>query len=114
MLHTRNDKESFNRAYNLAKRFKQTEIPQFADTYGWACYQIGKHVEAYKALSYALEKLPNQYIIYYHLGMNELARNNSKAAKANLKTARELSNDSSYISKKDINQILANIDKKAK
>jgi cellulose synthase operon protein C len=46
LLKYRTDSISMNRMYKLAKVAKNSELPEFLDTYGHICYKLGKLVEA--------------------------------------------------------------------
>lgn len=86
----RADNNSRNHAYELARRFAQSDIPQFQDTLGWAAYQIGKYTEAASLLESAAERMPNMPIFRYHLGMSYLALENWEAAERELRKSLEL------------------------
>jgi len=92
----RTDHASLNRAYELAQRFKRSDIPQFKDTLGWANYRIGKHDEASSLLQGATEQLPNLPVFRYHLGMNYLAQADKEAARRELEKALELAGEAAF------------------
>lgn len=64
----RDDEESLERAYTVARRLRGTEVPPFQDTYGWILYRRGDVEEAISYLEPAAEGLPNDPIVQYHLG----------------------------------------------
>ncbi|NTV94213.1 MAG: tetratricopeptide repeat protein [Thiobacillus sp.] len=83
----RSDKASLNRAYEIAQRFRRSEIPQFKDTLGWISYKLGKGDEAVSLIGEAAKLLPDQSVMHYHLGMSYIAVNNKDAAKKELEKA---------------------------
>ena len=64
----REDEESLTRAWNVARRFNDTEIPAMQDTYGWILHRRGESAEALPYLEAAAAGLPNDPIVQYHLG----------------------------------------------
>lgn len=86
----RTDKASLSRAYDIAQRFKRSDVPQFKDTLGWAAYRMGKAGEAVPLIEDAVKKLPDLAVFHYHLGMSYLATNKKDAAKKELEKALEL------------------------
>jgi len=106
LTENRKDKKSFNKAYNLSKRFKRTEIPQFKDTFGWANYRIGKYKDASLLLESAVKQLPTIPDVHYHLGMNYLAQKNKTLAREALEKALTLVGDKPYARAKEIRTTL--------
>lgn len=81
------DKASFEKAYQISQRFKNSDIPQFKDTLGWAAYRMEKYDEALSLIKSASEQLPQSAIIYYHLGKvyeSKLDKLNAKRAFENV------------------------------
>ena len=87
MTDHKTDKASLDRAYNLAKPLKETDIPQYLDTYGWASYKVGKLDEAELSLTKAIEKMPKVAVFQYHLAKIYIAKSDKEKAKAALKLA---------------------------
>ncbi len=85
------DAATIERAYEMSKRFKSSNIPQFKDTLGWIQYRMGNIDEATILLSDAAEKLPNLAILRYHLGMAHVASERNQSAIEELEKALELS-----------------------
>ena len=75
------DKKSHEQAYAIAQRFKNSEIPQFKDTLGWAAYRLGKYDEALALMKSVSGKMPNAPIFNYHLGKIYLAKSDKVNAK---------------------------------
>ncbi len=106
LTENRTDKTSFNKAYNLSKRFKRSEVPQFKDTFAWANYHIGKYDDASLLLESAIEQLPNIPDFHYHLGMIYLAKENKAMAREELEKALKLSLDKTFNKTEEIRATL--------
>ena len=105
----RSDKASFSRAYNLVVKLKDSEIPQFLDTFGWASYRVGKLDEAEKALKIATEKLPEVAVFHYHLGKVYIEKNDSIKAKQALQNAIKYSQNQQFSQKDEANELLKSL-----
>lgn len=105
----RTDKESLTKAYNISRRFKNSDIPQFKDTLGWASYRIGKYAEADSLLKSAIARSPNIPDFHYHLGMNYLAKEEKKLAREELEKALKLAGDNNFSKVKEIRATLEKI-----
>src|SRR5690606_35834180 len=62
----RDDRASLERAYELARRFERSSVPQFKDTLGWVKYKLGKFDEAAPLLQGAVEQMPELPVLRYH------------------------------------------------
>ena len=62
------DETGLNRAWTVARRFRDTELPAMQDTYGWILHRRGESAEALLYMEAAAEGLPNDPIVQYHLG----------------------------------------------
>lgn len=93
---SRKDPASIKRAYELAQKFRNTEIPQMKDTVGWTAHLAGKTREASDFLKSASTAAPDLAVAHYHYGMNQLALNNTKDAKVALQRSIELSKTSPF------------------
>ena len=93
LLDNRSDKESFERAFSLADRLKNSNVPQFQDTLGWAQYKRGDYKNSIVTLEGALAKLPNLAAVHYHLAMAYRADGQSDKATDQLKSALALEPD---------------------
>lgn len=67
------DDASLERAYQVARRLRGTEVAPFQDTYGWIAHRRGETEEAITYLEPAAEALRNDPIVQYHLGTAYLA-----------------------------------------
>ena len=63
----REDPESLERAYTVARRLRGTNVPPFQDTYGWILFRRGQIDEALSYLRPAAEALVSDPIVHYHL-----------------------------------------------
>ncbi len=92
----RHDEKDLKRAYELAQRFRGSQVPYFRDTFAWASHRVGKVQEAGDLLKTVVDEVPDVAAIQYHRGMNQLAQNNKEAARKSLQRAIELSKDSPF------------------
>lgn len=86
----RNDAESLDRAYTIARRLRGSDIPAFQDTYGWIAYRRGDFDDALAHLEPAAEGLPEDPRVHYHLGATYAAMNRTAEALEAFKAAIEL------------------------
>jgi tetratricopeptide (TPR) repeat protein len=100
LLEYRTDKDSLDRAYSLTEGLKNSNVPQFQDTVGWAQYQRGDFKTAVATLEGAQAKSPNVGAIRYHLGMSYIATGQAEKASEQLKAALQLEPDGSPLKKK--------------
>ena len=63
------DPMALERAFNIAVRFQNSDVPQFLDTLGWIHYLRGDNHAALPLLKRAAEKLPGSGAAQFHLGM---------------------------------------------
>lgn len=64
---TPEDEAVIDRAWSIARRLRDTDIPQFQDTYGRIVFLRGEHEEALKYLEPAAENLERDAIVQQHL-----------------------------------------------
>ncbi|CUH49055.1 tetratricopeptide repeat protein [Ruegeria atlantica] len=76
----RDDVESLERAFTIARRLRGTNIPAFQDTYGWIAYRRGDFDDALIHLEPAAQGLPNDPMVQYHLGATYAALNRNTEA----------------------------------
>jgi tetratricopeptide (TPR) repeat protein len=86
----RDDEESLNRAYRIARRLRGTEVPPFQDTYGWIAYRKGEYEDALEHLEPAATALAEDPLVQFHLGMTYLALGRREEALDQLRRAMEL------------------------
>lgn len=93
MLSTyRMDDESLERAWIVARRFRETEIPQMQDTYGWILHRRGETADALPYLERAAAGLPGDPVVQYHLGQSYLANDRTADAIAQFEKVVEIAN----------------------
>lgn len=63
----RDDAASLDRAWAIARRLRDTEVPAFQDTYGWLAFRRGEPETALPYLEAAATGLPQDPIVQYHL-----------------------------------------------
>ncbi|MFC3060295.1 tetratricopeptide repeat protein [Paenirhodobacter populi] len=77
---TRDDQESLDRAWTVARRLNGTQVPAFLDTYGWISFRRGDTAGALSALEKAAKGLPDDPAVAYHLGRAYAAQGRKEAA----------------------------------
>ena len=88
--HRAGDPAAIDRAYQVAGRLRNATLPHYRDTYGWTRHLKGDHKEALEHLTAALEGLPQQPWVHYHVGMTQAALKNAAEARKHLEKALEL------------------------
>ncbi|MCA8883643.1 MAG: tetratricopeptide repeat protein [Rhodobacteraceae bacterium] len=83
----RDDAESLERAFVIARRLRGSTIPAFQDTYGWIAYRLGNLDEALENLEPAAQRLPNDPTVQYHLAKTYDALDRPADAKTYLERA---------------------------
>lgn len=63
----KDDTDSLDRAWEIARRLRDTDVPAFQDTYGWLAFRRGDADTALPYLESAATGLPNDPIVQYHL-----------------------------------------------
>ncbi|WP_424985048.1 tetratricopeptide repeat protein [Microbulbifer sp. S227A] len=66
----RDDDESLQRAYTVARRLRDSDVPAFQDTYGWITHRRGSYDDAQGYLKSASEGLPQDIAVQFHLAAN--------------------------------------------
>jgi len=89
----REDDESLQRAYAIARRLRGTDIAAFQDTYGWIAHRLGNSEEALGYLEPAGNVLLNDPVVQYHLAENYLALGRDADALVRLRKVAELVQD---------------------
>ncbi len=90
----RDDAEGLERAFAIARRLRDSNIPAFQDTYGWIEYRRGNYEEALEYLKPAAVGLPTDALTQFHLGMTYVAMKNTAKAREVLTRTLELAGDS--------------------
>ena len=89
----REDAESLERAYNVGRRLRGSDVPAFQDTYGWIMYRRGDYDQALANLEPAADSLREDPIVQYHLAMVYLAVQRNTDALDRFKRAVALAGD---------------------
>jgi cellulose synthase operon protein C len=89
----RDDPESLERGFTIARRLRGLGVPAFQDTYGWISYRRGDLAEALANLEPAAAGLPNDPLVQYHLGMTYVALERPEDAAAALRRALKIAGD---------------------
>ncbi len=86
----RNDEESLEQAWRIARRLQDANSPALMDTYGWILHRRGKSDEALTYLEKAAQGLPGDAIVQYHLGQVYVALERTDEALAQFRMAVEI------------------------
>lgn len=97
ILDNRSDKPSIDRAIGLSEKLKNSSLPQFQDTIGWAEYKRGDFKSAITVLEGVVSKTPNLAAARYHLGMSYVADGQKDKATEQFKMALTLEPDGSAL-----------------
>lgn len=81
------DTESLDRARVVARRLRDSSVPQFQDTYGWILYRSGDVEASLDYLEPAAEALSQDPIVQIHLGMAYASLGRQDDAQAQLDRA---------------------------
>lgn len=77
--------------YAQSAREYKPDDPRIADTLGWIYFKKNTSLLAVSLLKEAAEKLPNEPMVHYHLGIVQAKNGDATAAKHSLQTALKLS-----------------------
>ncbi len=89
----RDDAESLDRAYQIARRLRGSEFAPFQDTYGWIAYRRGDYEEALSHLEPAAAGMATDALVQFHLGMAYAAAGRTADAIAQLEKTVEMAGD---------------------
>ncbi|MBF9036674.1 tetratricopeptide repeat protein [Rhodobacterales bacterium HKCCE2091] len=76
----RDDEETLERAWTIARRLRGTDVPAFQDTYGWIAFRRGEVEQARDYLADAAAGLPDDPLVRFHYGMALAALEENEAA----------------------------------
>ncbi len=105
----RADDESVERAFNIARRLRGTEVPAFQDTYGWIQYRRGNPEVALEYLEPAAAGLPQDPFVQFHLGMVYHALGRQGDARRQLERALEIAADAPLPQFEEAREVLATL-----
>lgn len=86
----RDDPESIDRAYTVARRLKGNAVPAFQDTYGWIAFRKGNTDEALEPMEAAAAGLPNDPTVQFHLAEVYAALGRTEDARAAYEKSRQI------------------------
>lgn len=89
----REDEESLERAFSVARRLRGTDVPPFQDTYGWILFRRGNATEALEYLEPAARALSGDPIVQFHLGKTYLELGRNEDALVQFQAALEVAED---------------------
>ncbi len=108
--HRADDAAALDKAYQMAGRLRDSSYPQYRDTYGWTRYLRGEHEEALKYIEPAVQELPRNPWVHYHLGKVYMALERREDARKHFQQAIDLTAGSNaFPPRQDIEAILAQL-----
>ena len=88
------DAETLERAFNIARRLRGTEVPEFQDTYGWIVHLRGESEDALDYLEPAADALRDDAIVQYHYAMALLGAGRQDEAREQFRQALDVAGES--------------------
>lgn len=85
--------ENLQRALVLSSRFRDSEQPYFADTFGWVNYKLGNYEDARPALERAASSSDAIALFHYHLGHLYVALKMPAEARQSFERAQQKANE---------------------
>lgn len=86
----KDDAASLERAWIVARRFSEAEVPALQDTYGWILHRRGDSAGALPYLEAAARGLAEEALVQYHLAQAYLAVGEKEKALAQFRRAADL------------------------
>lgn len=108
--HRADDPEQVQRAFNIAKRFRDSKQPHLMDTYGWLLHLTGASADALPIVRAAAEGLPTNPLVQYHLGVVLAANGQLAQGRQQIERALQLSEQVNFAQKELAEQVLVRID----
>ena len=93
------DPQKIDRAYKLAGRLRESDLPHYQDTYAWTRYLKGEYDEAARSIRVAIEGLPDNHLVQFHAGMIFAAQGDAERAITHLETALSMAGDRAFPAK---------------
>ncbi|MEI4473718.1 tetratricopeptide repeat protein [Frigidibacter sp. MR17.24] len=106
----RDDPESLERGYTIARRLRTLNHPAYQDTYGWIIYRRGDVRGALTYLEAAARGRSNDPLIQYHLAVVYDALKRPADAAPHLRRALEIAGDSALPQMEAAREMLARIE----
>ncbi len=113
LIDARQDRESAEKALQVAQGLLTSTVPQFQDTVGWIYYRLGQYSDAVRYLENAAERLPELAVVRYHLGMAYRATQDFVSAIDEFETVVELSETQDFAEIEEVRQMLEELREKA-
>ncbi len=107
--HKSNDAAALARAVEIGGTLRSSNIPQYQDTFGWLMYLTGNHEEALRDLLPAVEALPQNPWVNYHIGMTYAKLNRPEDARRHLEAALSLADGTTFTKAEEVRATLAAI-----
>lgn len=85
--------ENLQRALTLSSRFRDSEQPYFADTFGWVNYKMGNYEDARPALERAASSNEAIALFHYHLGRLYVAMQMPDEARQSFERAQRMATE---------------------
>ncbi|WP_339947674.1 tetratricopeptide repeat protein [uncultured Albimonas sp.] len=108
--HRADDPAQVERAFNIAKRFRDSKQPHLMDTYGWLLHLTGGSADALPIVRAAAEGLPTNPLVQYHLGVVLAANGQLAQGRQQIQRAIELSEQVNFPQKDRAQDVLVRID----
>lgn len=89
----RSDAASLDRAYQIARRLRDSDFPPFQDTYGWIAFRRGDYQEALRHLEPAADALGTDPLAQYHLARTYQALGENEKALERYTAALDMAGD---------------------
>ena len=87
--------ENLQRALTLSSRFRDSEQPYFADTFGWVNFKLGNYDDARPALEKAASSNNAIALFHYHLGRLYIALEMPQQARESFEQAQRMAAEES-------------------
>lgn len=94
--HRGEDPAVVTRALEIAEPLKLSDVPAFQDTYGWLLYLNGDYAAAIEKLLPAIEALPDNPWVNYHIGLTYSKLGENDKAREHLSKAISLGDGGSF------------------
>lgn len=107
--HRADDAASLELAKTVAVKLRASTVPQFLDTYGWTMYLAGDYEEALGSLIPAVEALPDNPWVQFHVGMAYARLNQADLARKHLELALKLAEGAAFTKTDEVRATLASL-----
>ncbi|MBQ0719257.1 MAG: tetratricopeptide repeat protein [Gammaproteobacteria bacterium] len=108
----RDDAASAQRACTIVNQISDASNPAYLDTIGWIHLRLGENEQALVVLKRAVQSVPGEPLLRFHLGKAYLATNDHAAARAEL--TRALDSEKDFEGKEEAMALLESLKKSSK